>query len=66
MAIAAPPRRSWERFLDVGVGMVSAFAGACIVGWALLQATIGGMIAAACGAMMVFVGSAWMRKALSA
>lgn len=66
VAIVAPSRRSWARPLDVGVGIGSTFAGACIVGWALLQPTIGGMIAAACGATMVFVGGAWTRKALSA
>lgn len=66
MATAAPSRRSWQLPLDVGVGLVSMFAGACVVGWSLLQPTIGGMIAATCGAMMVFVGGAWTRKALSA
>lgn len=64
MAVAAP-RRAWHVPVDLGVGLVSMFAGACVVGWALMQPTIGGAIAAGCGAMMVLVGGVWTRKALT-
>lgn len=66
MATAAATRRPRYFPLDVGVGLVSMFLGACIVGWSLLQATVGGMIAATCGSLMVFVGGAWTRKAFTA
>lgn len=66
MRTAAASRRPWRFPLDVGVGLVSMFLGACVAGWALLQPTLGGMIAAACGSLMVFVGGAWTRKAFTA
>ena len=61
MALAAAPRR-WQLPLDLGVGLVSMAGGGVLVGWALQQPTLGGMIAAGCGAMMVFVGGAWVRR----
>lgn len=65
MALAAGrPVRRWTLPLDLGVGLLSILTGACIVGWAYGEGTIGGMIAAGSGAMMVFVGAAWTRKAL--
>lgn len=61
----ARPRRRWTLPFDVGVGLLSIAAGATIVGWSYGEATIGGMFAAGSGALMVFVGAAWTRKALA-
>ena len=52
-----------QRAPDVAFGLLSMFCGGAIVAWALQQATLGGAVAAGAGAMMVFVGGAWTRKA---
>lgn len=62
MSLAAAPR-SWRVAFDLVVGLVSVAAGGWLVGWALQQPTLGGMIAAGCGALLVFVGGAWVRRA---
>ena len=63
MALAAARRRP-RLPVALGVGIVSMFCGGALVAWALQQPTIGGMVAAGTGAMMVFVGGAWTRRAL--
>jgi hypothetical protein len=62
MAIGAAPRGFRIPF-DLAVGLVSMAAGVCLVGWALFQPTLGGMIVAGSGALMVFVGAAKARRA---
>ena len=66
MALAGAPRSLAHLPRDLLVGVLGIGAGAGIVAWSYGEATLGGMIAAGSGLLMVLVGGACVHNTLRA